>query len=1538
VTDIIEAFRRSVRKLEPTGEQGFEGLMAAVLSDLTQRSFTLANSGSQRGRDGQSALDDGATFFEAKRYDDAIPKDAIYTKIFEIAADKTNRTELFVLAATCPIPAQHLTTLTDAARRFGLAVLVAGWPETGMPELAALLAMTSNVTATFLAKYTSTPEAELDGQLSAIRAHPQFQARANEIRLHLQQPSIAPAFALKDNRAWLSQVFSDKARARVAFGQVLSPGDATIPGTIERPLLRDRVADRAFGKPDDAVIAVLGADGNGKSWIFAQAWKHQTNPPLTVVIVPADIQAAPSLEYCRELLISKLLSQTGELPRSEYRERWLRHFERWQSIPTPDRPRLSVFLDGINQRERFDWPKFINAMSDIITQLGGRLVLTCRSRFYHDRLQGNLVSRTIEIDIPEWSDAELDALLRDRGTSIAALDPGIVRSLRNPRLFGVAAALFSEAQVSEFGELSVSRLLFEHIRRDAAMAGGSLSASAFAAELCTLAQRMVQRLKQQDRDSFNEFELPSVWSCAHSQQSISEQFVLSATGRFFEVVEENPNRYVLKDDGLPLALGLALVRAAQEALRKQRSIDEALSGILDPIAALDRTSDVLLGAILSAVLQELSQEIVASLVRSFVALQNLDAARYPEFRSLFARRPDAFLAALEAAVLSKEPSPNLSWLTDAANDLQGKTAYESALSSALHRWLSMYSLDPDRLVFVPNTPQHAAERLKQRTERQKKLDTAMESLSAAERALLSGMIQAKGGDYSQLSLLAFQAMADRPRALFADSLRNWCFANALNGNYGDHREDFNALLHFNVTDWAATRRSLLESAKLLRLTDTSRTGRWAIVNLLYATGDSDDAEEATRMVEELMQDRDTWQGLRSIERYCATDPCDPASLRPDNIDQTALLCEGIKVEELCRYRGHTRDDHILEMVQTGLARFRPEPAIAALRKLADQAIGREPLDFLAAVAVLDHNTVALEDRIAASYVGKAREISQAALNAGDDKHDQALVAAQSSLSVAFPHMSGDAQFEALLNHPADKTVLLDLACLFQPIDGANLEAALEKAEREGDPVSQFRIMCFAEYSHTPLTTHTIEIVLRFLGSTHAHVRLSALSLIRATANTAALTGLVENGWSAMPLDPVSQKIEIYQGSEALVLAAACGLISLEACINRIGQCSFESLADRLGLDAVKAVARRLDVSIQKAVGFQVPGNLPEMKQTRDARFYRVLIEVSERRPAEPDGSEPIGRLSDTNDAWHDRQRRNQETVDRFESDLAKADAQLIIQSVSSELIARIDAVAPGYIDSWSGLFLGLDRRALGNVHNIAAMVAEVVSRRDGSVGRALFERLATSTPPARLTFGWSHVGLDSASRWGAVDNQAIKELCYARLDGISNDHDLAMEVIAAIRAQRITILRDYVMDRRQRPEPAHRARAVMVAGFATDDSWATETIEMLQNQQGFLGSAYEAAKYAKERHRWSRHWAAKMRSANDPLELWRYAVLLSKIVDGRVEWSEISGDAPSPLINRFGATLMGPIRDRIQKWKDKRKSTLYGRKAPNVVFLRSIQA
>lgn len=1533
MSNLIEELRQNIRELKPDGSDGFEGLMAAVLSDLTKRSFTLASAGSQHGRDGQSALDGGTIVFEAKRYDDTVPKNQIYTKILEIAADKTSTTELFILGATCPISAQHITTLKGGAERLSMELLVLAWPETSLADLAVLLAMTQDVSAQFISQYTSVIEAELIKQLSAVQSHPQFQARSEELWTILRQPSIAPAYALRDNVAWLSAAFSDRKVARSVFGQALSPADASISGTFDRTILRTKVANAVFAKPDGAVTALLGADGNGKSWIFAQAWSIQPNPSLTVVIVPNDINALPSPEYCQDLLISKLLTQTSETRKAEARERWLRHFERLQNNTETSKPRLVVFMDGVNQRENVDWLRFIDAMSLVVAQLGGRFIFSCRRFFYCDNLENKLVSRIVAIDVPEWTDEELEGLLKERGTSIASLDPAIVRSLRNPRIFGVAAALFKAEEIREFGELSVSRLLFEHIRSGSAAEGTTVSSKQFSADICAHAESIVQRLKQQQNGGLNEFDMPALVMAGRSNQTLCEQFVITSAGRFFEVLDENPNKYVLKDEGLPLALGLALVRTAREALGKKKSVDEALSNILDPIAALDRTSDILLGAILSAVLERYSKEVVAPLVRSFVMLQNLDAEHYPEFRSLFGRDPTAFLAAMEESALTRDITSNLSWLTDAANDLQGNENFEIAHMAAIHRWLNMYSLSPERMVWFPNTPEHAEERKKKWVKREQELSETMASLPQTERDLLASMVREDRGNYSQLNLLAFRTLAGRPLASFADSLRNWCFAASLNGGYHDHHDDFNDLLHFNLADWVATKDALREAASLLRQNGISNTGRWALVYVLRATGDSSDAQEAHQIVEELTEDREHFKGWRLIEDYCATDPCDPTSEAPENIDMTASNYRMINSTELCRFMGSTQNDHFFTDAQPGLARFRPDAAVEVLRALADQAMLRAQPEFRQAVFMLKHHTVGLEDRVAAPYVEKAREIAQAALDAGEDKNNEAWIQAQYALRVAFPHMTGDAQFDALVNHPKNKTILMDLCYLFQPVEANKLERALDKAVQEANPDAQLRILCFAEYSRTPLTVPTKELALSLMTSQEGHVRLSALSLIRTTADPVLLTGLVKSGWSAALLDVVSDKIEIFQGSQALVLAAEQGMITLEACLDRIALSAYESLAERLGPDAAMAIADRLTTAIHKATEFQVTGNLPDIEQSFEGKYWSVVLNVSEKQTEEETLQAQFQRLAETSDAWYERQKRNQEVTVQFERDLTKAGAQIIIQSVTVGLIANIDKVAPALVDSWYALFLKLDNKALNNVHNIASVVAEAISKRDAVAALTLFKMLRTTSPHVRVAFGQNKIDLDAVTAWDAADSGEMNALRFSRMDRIGNDHDLAMEVLAAFRANRLDVLRDYVIERRQRPEPAHRARAVMVAGFSPDEAWAVETIEMLKDERGFLQTAYRGAQYAMERYQWSRHWAAQMRTATDPVDLWRYTVLLSKIVDGRFIASEVEGTTPSPLIKRFGTTLNDPIRNRTRKWKGQRASKLFGMNVPNEAFL-----
>ena len=139
-TQTIDDLRAAVRKLKPTGPDGFEGLVAAVLTDLTKRTFALASSGSQHGKDGQSALDDGAIAFEGKLYEDSVAKDQILSKITEIAADEEGQTELWILASTGPVSTQHINTAKKAGRKLAVAVRVLAWPETGLSEFAALLA------------------------------------------------------------------------------------------------------------------------------------------------------------------------------------------------------------------------------------------------------------------------------------------------------------------------------------------------------------------------------------------------------------------------------------------------------------------------------------------------------------------------------------------------------------------------------------------------------------------------------------------------------------------------------------------------------------------------------------------------------------------------------------------------------------------------------------------------------------------------------------------------------------------------------------------------------------------------------------------------------------------------------------------------------------------------------------------------------------------------------------------------------------------------------------------------------------------------------------------------------------------------------------------------------------------------------------------------------------------------------------------------------------------------------------------------------
>lgn len=1514
----FDALREIVRKLKPIGPHGFEGLMAAVLTDLTKRTFALASSGSQYGKDGASAFD-GVIAFEGKLYDAAVPQDQVLSKIAQIVGDPEGNTELWILGSTGPVSSQHIKLAQSVGKRFGVTVQILAWPTTGLPDFAALLAMTPKVSAAFIAANTDANESEILAQFQIVCDHTQFVDRATELQLFLGQPSMAPAYALENNIAWLSDAFSSAHRARAEFGQALCPQDPGNSEILDRKTLRAQLIESIFGKLDGSVIAILGADGNGKSWAFAQAWAAHPLKPLTVVIVPEDVPSAIARESLVDLLIKKLLTQTGEVTSDESIGRWRKHFERWHRHAKIDTPRLIIFVDGLNQREALNWLRFIDAMSDLAANMGAKLVFSCRSVFYRDHLKDRHISTIIECNVPEWNNDELNFLLNSSGTSITKLDPAVVRSLRNPRIFSVAAMLLKEERIETFGELSVNWLLFEHIRTGATTAEPTPPPKQFVAKIRSHADDIVARLKQKQSDDIVVFDMGTPTN--------PSQFDITSAGRFFEVLPEDASKYKLKDEGLSLALGLALVNSACVAHRNERNVDDALSRILDPIAALDRTGDVLIGAVLAAILEELPAEIVTSLIRSFIGLQNIDWSRYEEFRALLRHNPPAFLMALEKSDLGGSTIANKSWLIQAIDDSRTIPIVADALNTSIHRWLSMFSTAADRSVATPNLPGHEEKRRCELEAQASKITEKFARLSQAEREVFDTMIREESGNYSRLNLLAFQFLARQPLATHAVSLRNWCLSSSFNGGLRHPHSDFLQLIRFNLVDWSAARQALLQEANLLREADISSTGKWALIYLLSATGSSDDAREAKQLTNELVHDDEPASRWRRIENYCSTDPCDPQSQRPENIDDTAQRFTEINVSTLRTMRGHSQEDFFFDDARPGLARFQADAAIGTMRRFADEAVTRSRDEFRTAAFFLEEHTAILGENYAASYIAKAAAIAQEVLDTGEDKNNEGWIGAQHALLIAFPHLTGEKQFEALIAHPNDATFIRELCGLFRPCDPIKLERTLEQAISTDNDVKKFRCLAFAEHSGTPLTPRFVQLAALCINSDHYHVRLSALGLIRTAANRELLSALASSSWSAAQLDTVKHRPEIMYGSEALVAAAKQGALSMATCLERIDLSAYEQLIHNFGCEASTAVAQRLDIMIRKASNFKIEDNLPSLELRIDEDSWPPLVHISDKFGFDP----PQDHL--TGDAWHQRQKLNRESAEQFERALVKTGSQLIMQFVNDNLITEIDKAAPTIVDNWVKFFLSLHQDALNNVHNVALIVAQVISNRDSISSATLFKNLMIGSPSVRIRLGRNRLPLEAVAFWRSAVNPEIRKLHYARLDRCRNDYDLSMEVVTALYTGREGILSDYVLHRRECKEPAHQARAITVAGFSLASPWALQTIEQFKDTCGFLHEAYVSAKYAMDRHQWSVHWMTMMYRATNPIDLWRYGILLSKIADGRIHVSDTAQFQRNLLPQGFISSSYGAIDHRIKRWKSHRRSKLFGMDAPDESLL-----
>jgi hypothetical protein len=1527
----LPLLKAALLTLKDSGDDGFEGLAAALLGAVTAMPFRLAASGSQAGQDGRADGRDGAISFEAKLYRSGLTKAAVTTKIADILASD-DPPDLWILAATVKATSQTVATLRGAFAKVETSLLVLDWPaNTPLPPLALLCAMAPDICADFIVQHARTPvdRAGLGAALKVLAGMPAFTARAAELRAELSEPQLGLAAARAANSAMYQQLFARTEEARHRFGQPLAPAasHALVPiERVQRSALDTILNSPVSGLQMPELIVLTGNQGCGKSWVVAQSWLASAEPPFLIFLTAAQAVAAMGLTP-QELVARQLIEQSGDIATAGRLDRWARRLIRWRGRPA-DTPRLVVVVDGLNERARADWAPWLSHLTSFVATIGGRVIATCRTRYYR-QIDDRLTVAKRRIDVGDFTDVELNAALDRHGIAPNQIAKRVRPSLRNPRILGIALELLGTAQIGTAEELSIERLLFEHVRTHASDPVDGETPWQFKSLLAEHAKLIRERIEGQETDDrliFAHYDFADA-----PRYDLPRDLLPVVEERFFVGVEGEPDLYQLTDDGLVYALAIATIRELRKAERNARSVPERLAEIIEPVAALDLVTDVLFAAaLIASVDAEVGQGIGAALLARHAMQQNADEDSYPAYCGIVRNIPAAALDALFALDSGDPHVQHKDWLVDSLRRARADRAAWDIIAAHLDAWLRLYSLNSAHGL-MPGE-RDATKRAEAKAETETKIATRLSDMTACERAILERMTRDDRVDGTALSEDIFAILAGMPLIDFADGLMCWAFARSINGGYHVPWKDFAFVVQHNRIDWFETRAALLAAAECFAAEDASRTGKWALISILRATGDADDGSRAETLANALMPEWEHFQGWRLVERYCATDPCDPASERPDNIDETAERMAGLDPTTLVRNRWTGEHEHFLRDAAPGLARFAPETVVAVNRAVVRDMLERPSNIATLGIPLLGSATVLVEPDTVETMLARAAILSHPREPVGDaDTKDW--VVSQYLLVTAFSHLDGDAQAQVLIDLPDHGPPLVQLDSVFQPASAAMVDTLVDRAIASTEEHRLLMALAFVRGSGSPISPETLARLRELTDHTEGAVRGLALQISAEHPNDAQLADFVASGWSAVAHDPREHFYERWHGSSMIIAAAERGLLGGAEAIARISPERYGRAAEKLGAAAVgKPLASLIEQATARVLGAVMPFRPSRVSLGDDAGGDDVTRFSLEDDDADLSLDQRFARINESDEAFAARQKAGWDRFQEFEKALTKSGAELILRDIGSEAMrAIVDTDLPS-LQAIARQLLAAPTARLPRIANLASRVARALSAADPELAVALFRRCNGHQAFVRITRSIGSVPLMTWDIWHSENSPAMSDLRRDRLEHCNSDHALASEVLAACHAGHQPWLEAYAVEAIETGHPVATARALTILGFADESAEAGATIARFSNHGGMAGRAAEAARFAYEHNLWSRTWYQRLAHTADHVEFWRYGTLLGKIADARMLlWT---GRAEKGgLLDRFGHSLNRPIERRIEAWKKKRDGKLFGQDQPRDVYL-----
>lgn len=1505
----LELIRSTLLALKPSGQDGFEGILRLALTKLTGVPFRLAASGLQGGIDGGAAMPRDAVCFEAKRYADSPKRETVLTKIADLARKQSDADRLWVLGVTAEANAQLSEEVAQDGDRNAVSTFVLDWGPSPLPLLAVAVIAAGEEAISFLVdKHDPTTGAkvalreDVAAAFGTVSEHPDFESTYERIKANLNVSKLATAKAIEQNLQWRMHVFGSADRARFTLGQALAVADEQNLPEL-RQELRQSIAEKIRQEQN---IVLLGDEGHGKSWLAAQICAKAAGIGLFLSAEKFEGVAADDLE---EFLIDMLIKQSGDIANDPLRMRWRHRLKAWRS--SPPLAQLLVVVDGINQRENLSWGRVLNALHFKLQEIGARLIITARPKFWRKVVCPGLSFTPETIQVSEWSAQERDALLRHHKIDQDWLDEDTRTTLCNPRLLGIAIKTLPRNEPGAWKGLTTDRLLMEHLR--------SSQRENFEAEPF---RSLTRRLSQHAETVLGRINSTQNGPPQHFQADASA--VIET--RFFVSVEGPGDLYELREEGLTLALGFALVDQLWQAQRLDHSLPERVVQLVEPISAMDRTADVMFAALLVCALDEdnrFHSEIFAALLDAFAGLQNVNDQRFEEFVEIVKHQPEVFLGVVKKLCLERGHRINHDWFNYATFEIAANEAARPAIDNAIRYWLHCYNRSPETQT-IRYHRRDEAEYEKELEKKRKEIEDTLTSLSPYEKQVLDRMVEVPDNP-DQLITLALELLAGHSLAPFADCFVAMGMALALDSGLHSSRKAFHQLTTFNRVERSSTRETFLNALKALRAEDTSPGGQWTVVRLLSATGDESDAAEAQKIALGLRKGRFQLDPP-DPQKWRQSKAADPHVESPTDLKVGLESFNALNADEMLLTMNSGAAYHEYEIFLPIACRFAPEAAYAKGREIMDGILTREGLPLRQVIVNSEDRIPLIQQMLAKKLV---KRISESDAIESIPLQDQEFCRWLAFYSIV-AQLTAEEQLECLIGCAFGDVYSLSVIPALKHQTTEHITYALEQVLAKGDEKAAFRVLSTALYGGTEISNALEGEISECSSRQCAMLRAISFELASVNELRSVRDKHVKSSWSAASAE--NGTYESWHGSILLIEACANGELSIEDLLKRIDHETWFAAATRLGQEFYKPMADcfifRLRGAAKEASETPAPQADLTFSMTVLAPYPFMSVDETDRGTARFPKEKSLADVLGTDDKFDEARDRLHRVAKTFFDSLKGSDARLLLHRITIEdLEGLVDAV-PSVLPELLEIVEEAGKAQLVWLKNLAFAVAKLVSPDQPARAAAILRRALASQGFVAHALG-DDLTLEHAAVWGSSRSEPIEAIWRERIFRAANDAILAREILAAERFGASEFIRDLVLEAASCPDSLDNAYAATIAGYSSQSLQLLEALQQHVDDLGTTGSATKAAQQSDLAAQWAEEWVTKMWAAQTSEEFWRYMIIAKTCMDARVSDQPTADTSWKHYVPVFLRVRNAALKARTKE----REKKLLGQEAPDQIFI-----